>query len=127
MPPKSPISAQASSSARPGHRTPEVIIKVISLGSNCLRAIRLHFGDLQKGDNRSLETDCFNTSVVGHKAVRELSDDWDLDLDELACRVTHLWRVRSKPAKLVHKIIFSMPAGTPPGRLLAAVRNFAEK
>lgn len=31
------------------------------------------------------------------------------------------------PAKLVHKIIFSMPAGTPPDRLLAAVRDFAEK
>jgi hypothetical protein len=27
--------------------------------------------------------------------------------------------------KLVHKILFSMPAGTPPGTLLAAVRNFA--
>jgi Relaxase/Mobilisation nuclease domain len=113
--------------ARPGHRAPEVIIKVISPGSNCLRAIRLHFGDLQKGHGRSLETDFFNTPVVGQKAVRELIDDWDLDLDELLCRVTHLWAVRSKPAKLVHKIIFSMPAGTLPDRLLAAVRDFAEK
>ena len=112
---------------RHGQGAPEVIVKVISPGSNCLRTIRHHFGDLQKGQNRSLETDFFNTPVVGHKAVRELIDDWDLDLDELLCRVTHLWRVRSTPAKLVHKIIFSMPAGTPPDRLLAAVRDFAEK
>ncbi len=111
---------------RHGHRTPEVIVKVISPGSNCLRAIRHHFGDLQKGQSRSLETDFFNTPVTGHKAVRELIDDWDLDLDELLCRVTHLWGVRSKPPKLVHKIIFSMPAGTPPDRLLAAVRDFAQ-
>jgi hypothetical protein len=124
---KTRMSVKVLRGVRPGHRTPEVIVKVISPGSNCLRAIRQHFGDLQKGHSRSLETDFFNTPVVGHKAVRELIDDWDLDLDELLCRVTHLWGVRSKPAKLVHKIIFSMPAGTPPDRLLAAVRDFAEK
>jgi hypothetical protein len=31
-----------------------------------------------------------------------------------------------KPAKLVHNIVFSMPSGTPPDKLLAAVRNFAQ-
>ena len=108
-------------------RTPEVIVKVISPGSSCLRAIRHHFIDLQKGQSRSLETDFFNTSVVGHAAIRELIDDWMLDLDALTCRVTHLWGERRKPTKLVHKIIFSMPAGTPPDRLLAAVRDFAEE
>jgi type IV secretory pathway VirD2 relaxase len=108
-------------------RTPEVIVKVISPGSNCLEAIRHHFVDLQKGHGRSLETDFFNTPVVGCEAVRELIDDWNLDLDELTCRVTHLWRERRKPTKLVHKVIFSMPAGTPPDRLLAAVRDFAEQ
>jgi hypothetical protein len=109
------------------NRTPEVIVRVISPGSNCLKAIRQHFADLQKGQGRSLETDFFNTPVVGHQAIRELIDDWSLDLDELTCRVTHLWGERTKPTKLVHKIIFSMPAGTPPDRLLAAVRDFAEK
>jgi type IV secretory pathway VirD2 relaxase len=29
--------------------------------------------------------------------------------------------------KLVHKILFSMPAGTPPDKLFAAVRNFARQ
>ena len=108
-------------------RTPEVIVRVTSPGSNCLKAIRQHFADLQKGLGRSLETDFFNTPVVGHEAIRELIDDWNLDLDELTCRVTHLWGERRKPTKLVHKIIFSMPAGTPPDRLLAAVRDLAEK
>src|SRR5262249_29769580 len=34
---------------------------------------------------------------------------------------------RRKPPKLVHKLVFSMPAGTPPAKLLAAVRNFARE
>jgi Relaxase/Mobilisation nuclease domain len=35
-------------------------------------------------------------------------------------------RRRTAP-KLVHKILFSMPPGTPPDKLLAAVRNFAQQ
>src|SRR5690242_17150124 len=31
-----------------------------------------------------------------------------------------------RPAKLVHNVIFSMPPGTPPGKLLKAVRKLAE-
>lgn len=127
MPLKTRMSAKVMRGVRPGHLRPEVIVKVISPGSNCLKAIRHHFGDLQNGHGRSLETDFFNTPVVGSEAVMELIDDWNLDLDELTCRVTHLWGERRKPTKLVHKIILSMPAGTPPDRLLAAVRDFAEK
>lgn len=52
-------------------------------------------------------------------------DDWDLDLDELYYRQPYLVPRRRNTPKLVHKILFSMPAGTPPRTLLAAVRNFA--
>lgn len=38
---------------------------------------------------------------------------------------TETGQLQRKPSKLVHKLIFSMPAGTPPKRLLVAVRNFA--
>jgi Relaxase/Mobilisation nuclease domain len=107
--------------------TPEVIIKVVSRGSNSLEAIRLHFEDLQDGKLRALETDFRCMPVVGKKAARALIEDWDLDLDALTCRIPHLARVRCEPMKLVHKIIFSMPAGTPPDKLLAAVRDFARK
>jgi hypothetical protein len=31
------------------------------------------------------------------------------------------------PPKLVHKVLFSVPAGTPPDKLLAAVRNFVRQ
>lgn len=107
--------------------TPEVIVKVISRGSNSLRAVQMHFEDLQAGTLRSLETDFCYSPVAGKKAARALVEDWDLDLDVLTSRIPHLARVREAPTKLVHKIIFSMPAGTPPDKLLAAVRAFARR
>jgi hypothetical protein len=107
-------------------RVPEVVIKVISPGSNNLEAIRTHFQDLQNGENRALEMDFFCTPVVGKQAARALVDDWDLDLDVLYWRLPGVPRRRVTP-KLVHKILFSMPSGTPPDKLLAAVRRFAQQ
>jgi hypothetical protein len=112
---------------RCGDRAPEVIIKVISTGSNTLEAIRLHFEDLQNGKCRALETDFFATPVVGKRAARGLIDDWDLDLDDLYWRQPYLVPARRKTPKLIHKILFSMPVGTPPEKLRAAVRNFARE
>jgi type IV secretory pathway VirD2 relaxase len=37
------------------------------------------------------------------------------------------WWETKKPPKLVHKILFSMPAGTPPKKVLEAVKNFARE
>ena len=108
-------------------RVPEVVIKVISPGSNTLEAIQAHFEDLQNGKQRALEMDFFSTPVVGKKEAGALIDDWDLDLDELYYHQPYLVPRRRNMPKLVHKILFSMPAGTPPGTLLAAVRNFAQE
>lgn len=106
---------------------PEVVIKVISAGSNTLEAIQAHFEDLQNGKRRALEMDSFCTPVVGKRAARALIDDWDLDLDALYWHQPYLMPRRRTTPKLVHKILFSMPAGTPPEKLLEAVRNFAEQ
>jgi hypothetical protein len=73
-----------------GDRTPEVVVKVISPGSNTLEAIQLHFEDLQNGKDRALEMDFFGTPVVGKKAAWRLIDDWDLDLDDLYWRQPYL-------------------------------------
>ena len=112
---------------RPGDRVPEVVIKVISAGSTTLEAVQLHFEDLQNGKCRALEMDFLNTPVVGKRAVRALVDDWDLDLDDLYWRQPYLVPRRHKAPKLVHKVLFSMPRGTPPDTLLAAVRIFAQQ
>ncbi|MGQ0836525.1 MAG: relaxase/mobilization nuclease domain-containing protein [Gammaproteobacteria bacterium] len=104
-----------------------MIIKVISPGSNTLDAIRLHLKDIQNGKRRTLETDFFETPVVGKKAVRQLMEDWDLDVDDLEWRHPYLAPARRTAPKLVHKLLVSMPAGTRPDKLLAAVRNFAQQ
>jgi hypothetical protein len=81
-------------------RVPEVVIKVISSGSNTLEAIQLHFEDLQNGKNWALEMDSFSTPVVGKRAVRALVDDWDLDLDALCWRQPYLVPRRRETPKL---------------------------
>ncbi len=107
-------------------RTPEVMIKVVSQGSQSLKAIRRHFGDIHKGKNRALETDD-GEPVTDKAAAKRLVEDWDLDLEALLWHQPYLMPARRTPPKLVHKLIFSMPAGTRPERLLAAVRSFAQE
>jgi hypothetical protein len=56
-----------------------------------------------------------------------LLDDWDLDLDgERPTADLKPWG-RGKAPKLVQKLLFSVPAGTPPNKVLAAVKNFARE
>ncbi len=107
-------------------RTPEVVIKVVSSGSNSLAAIRIHLETMGRGTHRSLEDDQ-GEPVLGKTAVDRLLDDWNLDLDELYWRQPYLVPARRTPPKLVHKLLFSMPAGTPPEKLLLAVRHFVRE
>lgn len=58
---------------------------------------------------------------------KELIDDWGLDIDELRPQPNLTALPARKPMKLVHKVVFSMPAGTPPQKVLSAVRNFARE
>lgn len=102
---------------------PEVVIKVVSRGSETLEAIRVHIETMGKGKHRALEDDQ-GEPVQGRAAAERLIEDWDLDLEVLLGRSVYIDRPRPKPLKLVHKLIFSMPAGTAPDRLLVAVRNF---
>jgi hypothetical protein len=53
-------------------------------------------------------------------------EDWDLDLDEYR-RDAGLSSVKGRAPKLVHKIMLSMPAGTPADGVLKAARNFARE
>lgn len=108
---------------RSGDRPPEVVIKVVSPGSETLTAIRVHLDTIGRGKHRVLEDDQ-GERVLGKTAVDKLIDDWDLDLDELYWCQPYLVPARRKLPKLVHKLLFSMPDGTPPEKLLLAVRDF---
>src|SRR5688572_11154869 len=53
--------------------------------------------------------------------------EWNLDLDEDRQRPDLFAINRRQPPKLVHRVIFSMPAGTPPHKVLDAVRDFVRE
>ncbi|HEX5461033.1 MAG TPA: relaxase/mobilization nuclease domain-containing protein [Steroidobacteraceae bacterium] len=108
------------------NRVPEVMVKVLTRGGQNLGAVRGHLEYLDRHGDLEIETD--DGQRIGGKGVeRELLDDWDLDIEEDRRRATLEARPSRSPPKLVHKILFSMPPGTPPQKVLGAVKNFARE
>jgi relaxase-like protein len=107
-------------------RTPEVMVKVLSRGGQGLKAIGRHLGYLNRGGEVDIETDD-GQHLSGKGVEKELLEDWDLDLEEHRRQADLVARSARPPPKLVHKLMFSMPAGTPPDKVLAAVKNFARE
>ena len=99
---------------------------MLSRGGQDLRAIGRHLGYLNRGGDVEIETD-EGQRLSGKGVEKELLEDWDLDLDEHRRSADLGSRSLRPAAKLVHKLMFSMPAGTPPDRVLAAVQNFARE
>jgi hypothetical protein len=114
--------------ARTVHRVPEVMVKMLNQGATSLGAVRRHVQYLDRGGELAIETDD-GESLKGKGAARELLEDWDLDLDEKrpTADLRPSWGKDKRQPKLVQKILFSMPAGTPPKKVLAAVKNFARE
>jgi hypothetical protein len=75
----------------------------------------------------SIETD-EGEPLKGKCAAAALIEDWDLQLDaKRPTTADHKPRQQGKKPKLAHKMVFSMPAGTPPQNVLAAVKGFARE
>jgi hypothetical protein len=104
-------------------RTPEVMVKVLSRGGQDLKAVGRHLAYLNRGGDVDIETDD-GQRLSGKGVEKELLENWDLDLEERRSGGREYWS-RGSPPRLVHKLMFSMPAGTPPDKVLAAVKNFA--
>jgi type IV secretory pathway VirD2 relaxase len=102
------------------------MVKVLPKSASSLAAVRKHLDYIGRKGDLDLETDD-GERLHGARVGKDLVEDWDLDLD--GCRrKSDLTATRGKEsAKLVHKIIFSMPARTPPDKVLAAVKNFARE
>lgn len=105
-------------------RTPEVMVKVLSKGGQDAKAVRRHLDYLSRRGDLELETDD-GERIAGKDAQKSLLEDWGLDIDEGRRRSGLTPREDRRPPKLVHKLMFSMPAGTPADKVLQAVRNFA--
>jgi hypothetical protein len=119
--------AHIAAISRTVRRTPEVMLKMLNDGGRDVGSVARHLKYLDRDGKLEIETDD-GEAVRGKGAATGLIDDWGLDLDEK--RPTADLRPRETPRpppKLVHKMIFSMPPGTPPKKVLAAVKNFARE
>jgi hypothetical protein len=118
-------TAQVEHIRRTVQRAPEVVVKVLSRASNDLGAAGKHLDYISRNGKLGLETD--DGEQRGGRIGMALLNDWDLDIDDVR-RQSALASTRGRqPPKLVHKLMFSMPPGTPPDKVLAAVRNFARE
>lgn len=106
-------------------RVPEVVIKVLPKDGNNLRSVSRHFSYIGRDGKLELETDD-GERVQGKDAGQRLLEDWDLDLDEYRKQMA-LASGSGRSPKLVHKIVLSMPPGTPARGVLEAARNFARE
>jgi Relaxase/Mobilisation nuclease domain len=119
--------AEIAQVGRTVRRTPEVMVKVLSRGGQNLKAVGRHLDYLRLRDEGELglETDD-GQRLTGDTVTQELLESWDLDLEEHRRR-SDLDARGGGSTKLVHKLLFSMPAGTPPDKVLGAVKNFARE
>ncbi len=109
--------------ARTLGRSPEVMVKVLSHGANDQGAVRRHLDYIGRKGEVDLEGDD-GAIHRGQGVGRSLVEDWDLELEEPRRRAD-LSATSGRPGpRPVHKLIFSMPPGTPPDKVLLATRNF---
>jgi hypothetical protein len=112
--------------SRTVRRAPEVMVKVLTHGGQDLKFVQRHLAYLNRKGELEIETD-EGERLAGKGLEKELLEDWDLDLEEDRRRADLGPLKDRSPPKLVHKILFSMPAGTPPEKVLEAVKDFARE
>jgi hypothetical protein len=102
-----------------------VMIKV-SGGGRSSKAVAAHIDYIDRHGKLEIEMDD-GERMEGRAVGKALSEDWDLDLEEMR-GLGPLARPSARPPpKLVHNLVFSMPAKTSPEKLLASVRDFARE
>jgi hypothetical protein len=98
----------------------------VSGGATSLQGALAHLAYIDRRGQLEIETDQ-SEIAQGKEAKDTLVDDWELDLLAAESRSPYRGIPGCKPAKLVHNIVLSMPAGTPSAKLLAASREFARE
>jgi len=106
-------------------RVPEVVVKVLPRDSNDLKAAGRHLDYV--GRYGELELEGEDGERLQGRIGNALLEDWDLDLDDVRRQSGLTAANGRKPPKLIHKLMLSMPPGTPPDKVLGAVRNFARE
>ncbi|MGO9038673.1 MAG: relaxase/mobilization nuclease domain-containing protein [Steroidobacteraceae bacterium] len=113
--------AQIQQIARTVALTPEVMVKVLPSAASSVAAVRQHLAYVGRNGEVELQTDD-GQRLQDREAASDLIQDWDLDLAECQSGLCGLHGRRAP--KLVHKLVFSMPAGTPADKVLLATQGF---
>ncbi len=117
--------AQIEQIRRTLRRTPEVMVKV-SGGGTKAGAVVAHFAYISRKGKLEIETD-EGERIAGKDAQRTYLAGWHLEMSAGQYRGPHDQRTDARKIKLVHNIVLSMPAPTPPEKVLAAARVFARE
>ena len=104
---------------------PEVMVKV-SGGGKSADAVQAHFAYIDRHGKLEFHTD-EGERLQGKAVADHLVDDWNLDVGKGQYRPGPKAGKQDRRPKQVHNIVFSMPAGTPPTKLLAATQKFARE
>jgi hypothetical protein len=118
--------AQMDHIRRTVQRVPEAVVKVLPRDSNDLNSAGAHLNYIGRYGKLALEADD-GEQLQGKKIGKSLLEDWDVDIDDVRRQASLAATRGHRSPKLVHKLTFSMPPGTPAEKLLAAVRNFARE
>jgi hypothetical protein len=95
-------------------------------GGTSTGAVAAHFGYISRRGKLDIETD-EGERITGTDAQRTFLAAWHLELSAGQYRGPRDQRAEAREAKLVHKIVLSMPAPTLPEKVLAAARAFARE
>jgi MobA/VirD2-like, nuclease domain len=120
-----PSKAEIAHITRTIRRTPEAVVKVTG-GARSLRGVAQHLDYIGREGRGEVQTDD-GERLQGKGFQKDLMEDWDLDLEALRRRSERAIVAGRRPPKLVHNLVFSMPKGTPPDKLLRAVQVFARE
>jgi hypothetical protein len=95
----------------------------VSGGARTLGGVGAHLAYIGR-DDFEIETD-MGERIHETASQKALLEDWDLDLETHWHQSERAINEPRRSPKLVHNIIFSMPPGTEPRKVLEAVRRFA--
>jgi hypothetical protein len=109
--------------SRTVHRAPEVMVKVLTQGSTKMASVARHVDYIGRQGKLQLETD-EGERIQGRYIADALIDQWDLDLQDHRRSADLCASKGRKPPRLVHKLMLSMPAGTPAEGVRRAAREF---
>jgi hypothetical protein len=104
---------------------PEVMVKV-SGGGKSAAAVKAHLAYIDRHGKLEVHTD-YGEILQGKPVAGYLTEIWNLEAGRGQYRPEPKPGTKDRRPKQVHNIVFSLPRGTPPEKLLLATQKFARE